>query len=75
MLTSDHLLSNRELTRGLEVDLSIPWNEWNWKGAGDSRGYNFARMEEFRNRVVLTYRLYDRISREHLIEWARAISH
>ncbi len=59
-------MSNEELISGLEVDPSRHWTKWGWKKAGSWNSYDFARMEDYRNRVILAYHLYDRISFEHL---------
>lgn len=59
-------MSNKEVIEGLEADLSQHWTKWGWKKAGAWNSYDFARMEDYRNRINLAYHLYDRISFEHL---------
>ena len=63
----DHnYITDNEILGGLKIDPSVPWQKWDWKQAGGWQAYDFARMEDYRNRVVLAYYLYDRISFEHL---------
>lgn len=59
-------ITDEELTDGLDVDINRHWTEWGWKKTGGWDTLEFARMEDYRNRVSLAYHLYDRISFEHL---------
>ena len=59
-------MTDEEVIQGLEADLKQHWTKWGWKKTGGWNSYNFARMEDYRNRVNLAYHLYDRISFEHL---------
>ncbi|MCP4592868.1 MAG: hypothetical protein GY842_19200, partial [bacterium] len=54
------------LLDGLSVDTSGCWTEWDWKQAGAWESYDFARLEEYRDAVVVAYRLYNRIGLEHV---------
>jgi len=53
------------LIEGLSIDTSNPWWEWDWKKAGAWTSYNWARLEEYRDSVFISYRLYNRIGLEH----------
>lgn len=59
-------MSNDEVIKDLDVDPAQHWTKWGWKKAGSWNSCDFARMEDYRNRVNLAYHLYDRISFEHL---------
>ena len=53
------------LIEGLSIDTSTPWQEWDWRKAGAWTSYNWARLEEYRDSVIIAYRLYNRIGLEH----------
>jgi len=54
------------LLDGLEVDTSGYWGEWDWKKVAPITSYNHARLEEYRDSVVVAYRLYNLIGLEHI---------
>jgi len=53
------------LIEGLSVDTSGPWWEWDWQSTAPWTSYERACLEEFRDSVVLAYRLYNRIGLKH----------
>jgi ubiquinone/menaquinone biosynthesis C-methylase UbiE len=53
------------LLKGLSIDTRGAWQEWEWRKAGKWTGYNYARLEEYRDEVIVAYRLYNRIGLEH----------
>jgi len=53
------------LLNGLSIDTSGPWQAWDWKRVGPQTSYDSARLEEYRDRVIIAYRLYNRIGLEH----------
>src|SRR5512137_2098473 len=53
------------LLEGLSIDTRGPWQEWEWRKAGKWTGYDYARLEEYRDEVVVAFRLYNRIGLEH----------
>ena len=53
------------LIEGLEVDVSGPWTDWEWAGVRPVTSYEHACLEEYRDSVVVAYRLYNRIGLEH----------
>lgn len=55
----------RHLLDGLAVDTSGRWTDWDWKRVGPVTSYDHARLEEYRDSVVVAYRLYNRIGLEH----------
>jgi ubiquinone/menaquinone biosynthesis C-methylase UbiE len=59
---SDHAY----LLDGLSIDTSGHWQDWDWKQAGSWTSYDFARLEEYRDAVIVAYRLYNRIGLEHV---------
>jgi ubiquinone/menaquinone biosynthesis C-methylase UbiE len=54
------------LIDGLPVDTSGHWTEWDWDQVGPFTTYDHARLQEYRDSVVVAYRLYNRIGLEHL---------
>jgi ubiquinone/menaquinone biosynthesis C-methylase UbiE len=54
------------LLQGLEIDTSGHWREWDWSQVGAFTTYDHARLQEYRDSVVVAYRLYNRIGLEHL---------
>ncbi|MCP4540803.1 MAG: methyltransferase domain-containing protein [Chloroflexi bacterium] len=54
------------LLDGLSIDTSGPWQEWDWGQVGPWTSYDCARLEEYRDSVIVAYRLYNRIGLEHL---------
>jgi len=54
------------LIEDLDVDTSGHWLDWDWKKVMPKTGYEFARLEEYRDRVIVAYRLYNLIGLEHL---------
>jgi len=63
----DNFYISLELTRMLRIDVSVPWHKWGWGLTGGWQTYECALMEEFRNRIILSYRLLDRINFAHLL--------
>jgi len=53
------------LIEGLEIDTSAHWSQWDWPRVSPWTSYACARLEEFRDEVILAYRLYNRIGLEH----------
>lgn len=64
MKTTKH--NDNDLLAGLAIDTSGPWQEWDWKQVAPWTSYDFARLEEYRDTVIVAYRLYNRIGLEHL---------
>jgi ubiquinone/menaquinone biosynthesis C-methylase UbiE len=58
--------SYAHLLEGLAVDISGHWTEWDWKQIAPMTSYDHARLEEYRDSVIVAYRLYNRIGLEHL---------
>jgi len=54
-----------DLLAGLSIDTSGHWQEWEWSQVGPRTSYDFARLEEYRDAVIVAYRLYNRIGLEH----------
>jgi SAM-dependent methyltransferase len=65
-MMNEHEASFAYLLDGLTVDTSGHWMAWDWKQVGPITSYDHARLEEYRDSVVLAYRLYNRIGLEHL---------
>ena len=63
------------LLQGLEVDTSGHWREWDWRRVGSFTTYDHARLQEYRDSVVVAYRLYNRIGLEHLRRMLAGASH
>lgn len=55
------------LIKDLNVDTTKHWSKWPWEKVGNIKSYDFARLEEYRDSVVVAYRLYNRIGLEHLL--------
>jgi ubiquinone/menaquinone biosynthesis C-methylase UbiE len=55
-----------DLPAGLSIDTSGPWQTWDWGQVAPWTSYNFARLEEYRDTVIVAYRLYNRIGLEHV---------
>jgi ubiquinone/menaquinone biosynthesis C-methylase UbiE len=55
-----------DLLAGLSINTSGRWQEWDWEQAGPWTSYDFARLEEYRDAVIVAYRLYNRIGLEHV---------
>lgn len=49
----------------IPVDTSGHWSGWDWKAVSPWNSYDFARLEEYRDSIVVAYRLYNRIGLEH----------
>lgn len=49
----------------LPVDVSGHWTKWGWDQVNPWTSYEHARLEEYRDSVVVAYRLYNRIGLEH----------
>jgi ubiquinone/menaquinone biosynthesis C-methylase UbiE len=64
-MTNDEA-SYAHLLKGLAVDTSGHWTEWDWKQVSPMTSYDHARLEEYRDSVIVAYRLYNRIGLEHL---------
>lgn len=64
-MTNDEA-SYAHLLEGLTVDTSRHWIEWGWKQVAPMTSYDHARLEEYRDSVIVAYRLYNRIGLEHL---------
>ena len=52
------------LLEGLDVDVSGHWSTWGFSKF-PIKSYEFAKLEEYRDRVVLAYHLYNLIGLEH----------
>ncbi len=63
------------LLDGLSVDTSGHWSKWDWKQVGAWESYDFARLEEYRDSVVVAYRLYNRIGLAHLWRMLDGVPH
>ncbi len=63
------------LLDGLSVDTSGRWTEWDWGEAGTWESYDFARLEEYRDSVVVAYRLYNSIGLAHLRRVLDSVPH
>jgi ubiquinone/menaquinone biosynthesis C-methylase UbiE len=63
------------LLQGLEIDTSGHWREWDWSRVGSFVTYDHARLQEYRDSVVVAYRLYNRIGLEHLRRMLAGASH
>jgi SAM-dependent methyltransferase len=66
MMMNDDEAFYAYLLEGLTVDTSGHWMEWDWKQVGPITSYDHARLQEYRDSVVIAYRLYNRIGLEHL---------
>lgn len=66
LLSEDYAQEYKYLIKDLNVDTSAHWSKWDWKTIGDTKSYNFARLEEYRDSVIVSYRLYNQIGLEHL---------
>lgn len=64
-MTNDEA-SYAHLLGGLTVDTSGHWMEWDWKQVAPMTSYDHARLEEYRDSVIVAYRLYNRIGLEQL---------
>ena len=53
------------LIEGLSVDTSGLWEQWEWSKTSPWTSYDCARLEEYRDSVIIAYRLYNRIGLEH----------
>ncbi len=54
------------LIKDLYIDVSGHWTEWDWQSVGAFSTYEHARLQEYRDSVIVAYRLYNRIGLEHL---------
>ena len=63
------------LIEGLPVDTSGHWMEWEWDRTSPGTSYDRARLEEYRDSVIVAYRLYNRIGLEHIRRMLAAAPH
>ena len=54
-----------ELLEGLDVDVTKHWTKWGFSKY-PIKSYEFAKLEEYRDRTILAYHLYNRIGLEHI---------
>ncbi|MCD4786373.1 MAG: class I SAM-dependent methyltransferase [Candidatus Eremiobacteraeota bacterium] len=50
----------------LDIDTADHWTDWDWKKVMPMISYEFARLEEYRDRIIVAFRLYNLIGLEHL---------
>jgi ubiquinone/menaquinone biosynthesis C-methylase UbiE len=63
------------LIEGLSVDTSGHWAQWEWDRVRPWTSYDMARLEEYRDSVIVAYRLYNRIGLEHIRQMLAAAPH
>jgi len=63
------------LIEGLSVDTSGHWMQWEWDRTSPWTSYNRARLEEYRDSVIVAYRFYNRIGLEHIRQMLAAVPH
>ncbi len=54
-----------KLLADLDVDVAGHWSTWGWNKF-PIKSYEFAKLEEYRDRTVLAYHMYNRIGLEHV---------
>ncbi|MFC1743460.1 class I SAM-dependent methyltransferase [Candidatus Riflebacteria bacterium] len=56
------------LLQGIPVDTAGHWTKWDWGVVQPVTSYAHARLEEYRDCVILAYRLYNKIGLAHLFQ-------
>lgn len=54
------------LIEHLSIDVSGPWEKWDWRKVHPVDSYDFACLEEYRDSIFITYRLYNSIGLAHI---------